>query len=243
MSWFIGQALNALRRGQVGASVQYLVFGSRERILERVYGIDTTGIIKAPALGLDSTSSNGYEATSYGTLRAIFRQIAPKSLSQSEVFLDIGSGKGRAVIVAAKHPYTEVLGIELSKDLVEAANRNIERVRHRLRCPKVSVVAADATRFRIPDNVTTLFMYNSLPRQPLQILLENVAESLRRRPRQMTLVFANPKGVTPPQLPWMEPTRTLWRFYPAPERASSDHLERIDFFSAHPDLVSHSATA
>ena len=42
------------------------------------------------------------------------------------VFVDIGAGKGFALLVAAEHPFKRVMGIEFSESLARIARENIQ---------------------------------------------------------------------------------------------------------------------
>lgn len=79
-----------------------------------------------------------------------------------DVFADLGSGKGRVVIQAARrYPFKRVIGVELSDELTRVARANRDRQR-RLRCPSVEFVTADLTRWEMASNLTLAYMYNPL---------------------------------------------------------------------------------
>ena len=42
-------------------------------------------------------------------------------------FLDIGSGKGRALLLAAEYPFRRIVGVELMPELNSMAEENIRR--------------------------------------------------------------------------------------------------------------------
>ena len=46
---------------------------------------------------------------------------------QEFTFIDIGSGKGRVLMMAADYPFRRILGIELLPDLHRAAQENLNR--------------------------------------------------------------------------------------------------------------------
>lgn len=74
-------------------------------------------------------------------------------------FVDFGSGKGRVLIAAAQRPFLKVVGVEYSKELHEAALRNIRSAK-RLRCRNITCLCMDAAEFSIPDAPCVLFFYN-----------------------------------------------------------------------------------
>jgi SAM-dependent methyltransferase len=111
-----------------------------------------------------------------------------------DVFLDYGCGKGRAVVLAATHPFRKVMGVELSADLCERARDNLKRAGKKLRCKDVEIVNADAAHYRIPAEVSVIFLWNSFFGQVLIQAIEQVRLSLAASPRRLRLINASPHG-------------------------------------------------
>jgi len=66
-------------------------------------------------------------------------------------FIDFGSGKGRVLLLAARYPFKEVVGIEFSKELNDIALLNSAGMPpHLNRAGKVSAICCDATEFEPP---------------------------------------------------------------------------------------------
>jgi tRNA1(Val) A37 N6-methylase TrmN6 len=93
----------------------------------------------------------------YGWLS--LRRILPCSeVSPHDVFVDVGSGMGRVVLLAAmSYPFQRVLGVEISGRLHEVALRNLDMSNARLQCP-VDLIQADALDAELPDDVTVVFL-------------------------------------------------------------------------------------
>jgi tRNA1(Val) A37 N6-methylase TrmN6 len=73
-------------------------------------------------------------------------------------FIDIGSGKGRAMLLSARRPFRRVLGIEYARELVDVANRNIAQYRDPAqRCRDLQCYCADATTFELPPEPLVLY--------------------------------------------------------------------------------------
>jgi SAM-dependent methyltransferase len=85
---------------------------------------------------------------------------SPRKYPPGDVFLDPGSGKGRAVLLAARYPFKRVIGVEFSESLTAIARRNMATFRARLRCHDVELVTADVVDYRIPDDVSVVYMFN-----------------------------------------------------------------------------------
>jgi SAM-dependent methyltransferase len=110
-----------------------------------------------------------------------------------DVFLDYGSGKGRVLFQAARdYPFQRIIGVELSPELNEIAQANIERNRFRLRCPDVQTVAGDAADHQVPDDVSVIYLYNPFRGTTFARVVDNIVASLDRRPRRLRVVYKSP---------------------------------------------------
>jgi len=122
------------------------------------------------------------------------RRILPaREVEPHDVFLDIGSGMGRAVYqAAAYYPFKRVIGVELSHELTQAARRNIERNRHRLRCMEVELMVDDVVDYTVPDDVTVIFCNNPVVGRLFAVVIEKILASVDRRPRRVRFIYGNP---------------------------------------------------
>jgi hypothetical protein len=131
-----------------------------------------------------------YVAMSWRQLR---RALPPSSVAEQDVFIDIGSGMGRAVLVAAAdYPFARVIGVELCRELHEVAQHNLATTTRRLRCTNVELVCADVRDYRIPDDVTVVFINNSVRGSIFDGVLKDLSASRKRNPRAIRLVYGNP---------------------------------------------------
>ena len=94
---------------------------------------------------------------------ALFREMM-ESMSSLEIefqdftFIDVGSGKGRVLLMAADYPFRRILGIELLADLHRVAQANIQAYKaESQRCFDVESAAADARGFAFPARADRFF--------------------------------------------------------------------------------------
>lgn len=115
-------------------------------------------------------------------------------VTSADAFVDYGSGKGRVLMQAARLPFARVTGLELSEadNALARANAEAAAAVGRVRCGEVEVVQADATAWQLPDDVTYIYMFNPFRGEVFRSVLQRVLESLDRRPRRLTLIYANP---------------------------------------------------
>lgn len=116
-----------------------------DKFYDRQYGIETCQQIEVEQLGIstqDAENARKYQATPYLQLLKIFKYISEKYPNWS--LMDVGCGKGRVLAVAANHGANEVIGIDLSKELISNAEQNIKQLK----------VENSVTKFKLlPENV------------------------------------------------------------------------------------------
>jgi len=110
-------------------------------------------------------------------------------------FLDLGSGKGRAMLLAAAQPFRRVVGVEFARELHAVATRNIEAYTGPRRCRDIVSVLADAADFEFPPDPTIVFLYNPFETNVIARVLDNLRLSLERRPRQVWVAYYVPLGM------------------------------------------------
>jgi SAM-dependent methyltransferase len=160
------------------------------QLIERVQRVDTAGIVEMDELGLDSKEREGYQGSGWIDLR---RMLRPGEVKPTDVFVDLGSGKGRVVMLAARYPFAKVIGVELSEQLTEIARSNLANARGRRRAKQVELVASDVLEYEIPADATVIYMYNPFRGAIFETVVQRLIDSVDRNPRQVRLIYLNPK--------------------------------------------------
>lgn len=154
-------------------------------------GITTGGFIRADAFGLSPSRFYAYQPTPWDVAREALKAIP---ISDDDVFIDYGCGKGRVLAAALALPFRRIVGIEVVPELVAIARRNVAR--WGTRC---EVIEADASTIALPDDATVLYMANPFAREVLPDVAARIRESLARRARRLTVVTfgADPQVLAP----------------------------------------------
>jgi SAM-dependent methyltransferase len=161
------------------------------------FGTDTTTGVTPSDAALPDARRNGatmYLPTMDVDLASMLEALAwPDDLITSATFVDIGSGKGRVVLLAAMRRFKEVVGVELSSVLHAIAARNLERVASAgaLVSP-VRLLLEDAASFPIPDGPLVLYLYHPFREDVAAPLFERVAASLVASPRPAAILYGHP---------------------------------------------------
>jgi len=153
---------------------------------------------------VDTTSANvGWRARLIGLLNSsyqpieaeIFREIINVlAIAFSQyTFIDIGSGKGRALLLASEFPFRRIVGIELLPELNQIAEENIRKFANAQgRALPLEAICGDATEFEFPDEPLVIYFFHPLTEAGFRKVLSNLQSSLRRHPRPVQIVYANP---------------------------------------------------
>lgn len=126
---------------------------------------------------------------------ALFREMMASLpiAFDSFTFVDLGSGKGRTLLMASEYPFRKIVGVELIAELHRAAEENI-RAYHSAteRCTQIEALLGDAREFEFPEEPLVLYLFNPLPERALSEVLQRLEKSLARVPRAAWVVYHNP---------------------------------------------------
>jgi SAM-dependent methyltransferase len=154
-----------------------------DRLFDLLHRVDTTGITRLQALDIAGDNVERgvfYEPTPE---RYFSHALAALRLDCTQFrFVDLGSGKGRVLLMAAKWPFAEVIGVEFSHELHEQAERKIEATRRRRHagCGPVRSVCADAVDYRPPASDLVVYMFNPFDAVVMAQVLPNLQQAGRR---------------------------------------------------------------
>jgi SAM-dependent methyltransferase len=153
---------------------------------------------------VDTTSATvGWRSRLVGLLHSPYQPIEPELFKEMMTelkidfsqftFIDIGSGKGRALLLAAEYPFRRIRGVELLPELNRIAQQNIEKFSSPIqRCRDIEAACMDAGEFRFPQEPLVIFLFNPLPVEGLRKLVQNLERSLWMNPREVRVVYGNP---------------------------------------------------
>lgn len=161
------------------------------KVVEPAAGVETSAKVALEDFGLSTRDRVDYAPSGWLDLRHGLRR---GGVSDDDVFLDLGSGKGRVVLLAARYPFKRVIGVELAPHLTAVARRNVDRFRPALRCREVELVTADIVRYRVPDDVSVVYMFNPFHGPVFDAAIGALIASVDRRPRAVRLIYRRPEN-------------------------------------------------
>ena len=145
------------------------------------FGVETSGLIyELPSGHQHDLYNNGYFAVAPSVFHAIMRAMLERLHLdfQRFSFVDLGSGKGRALLLASDYPFREIIGVELSPELDRIARANIARYARAkgrpLPQPPVISMQGDATEFSWPAGPLIVYMWNAFTRPVMERVFRNL---------------------------------------------------------------------
>jgi hypothetical protein len=173
----------------VGVLAGYLEH-AQMRLFDAVLGVSTEEKVSTrQSIFTAGSDYCPYQGCQWVPVRRALRSLAPKS---ADVFVDLGSGKGKALLIAGLLPFGRVVGVELDDELAASSQHNIRRARARLRAQEVSTVHANVLEWPVPDDASIVFLYNPFVGETFHAALTRVFESYDRRPRELHVVYSFP---------------------------------------------------
>ena len=158
------------------------------------HGTDTSDLIRGE--DIPTSHRNGLWSTAYYGISPALLVHLLNTLNidyQRFTFFDLGSGKGRALLLASRFPFRRIVGVELSPQLNAIAAANIARFRAPWQqCRNLEVHNGDATTIDYPAGPLVLYLYNPFLAPVLKRCLRNLMRSLTLEPREIHLIYINP---------------------------------------------------
>lgn len=189
-------------RGKIGdwRRLQFMAQVARDNAaFDRKYGVDTAEHVELENYDVNGSALRdavAYSGTHEGVLRSILDPLSEHVKGWD--FVDIGSGKGKALMIAATYPFRSVLGVEISPRLNEVAARNIAILRNagHLVCADVASLCADARVLPDFGPRTVLFVFNPFGEE----LMRGVAGEVERQAAggaSFLVIYLNPRAPRP----------------------------------------------
>jgi len=131
---------------------------------------------------------------------ALFHEILSELSEQTKLnfadftFLDLGSGKGRTILMASDYPFRRIIGVELLPALNRIAQENLSRYKaESQKCFELESVCSDGSTFPLPNGPLVIYLFNPFSESVLSRALENIAQNLRNNPRPAYVLYHNPQ--------------------------------------------------
>ncbi len=165
------------------SSLRVIISTIRDHYCDRRLGIKTSQVYRYQ----DNTSlykdAVACIATPYLKLEKMVDYLR---LSPTDIFIDIGCGKGRVLALMARQKAKKIIGIDLNLDVVGQAKENIHKLKSKN--TPIEIINIDAIAYEF-QNETVLFMYHPFGLKTFEKVIANIRNSLIANPRKLRLAY------------------------------------------------------
>lgn len=171
-----------------------------DRAYDRQLGVDTGGTQNLGGLTIQSPNA-ALGVAHIATVPAHFHRamslldIAPDGIT----FIDLGSGKGRALLMAADYSFAAISGVEFAEELHAICRANITRFGD----PRITCTLGDAEVYAYPSGDLVVYMNNPFDAALMKRIACRLSNLQQEAPRAIRVVYANPTAPQAfAQAPW-----------------------------------------
>ena len=188
-----GRTIRFVRAHGLSAATRKMRAHVDNALFDRRYGVQSDGW--AAVSDLDVVGDNKEHGQNCQPIKplAFSSAMATFDIPREGVFVDFGSGAGRALMMAVLSGFDRVVGVEFARDICPLAERNLDIFRERTgRQFGSRILNLDATTYDIEDDDQVFFFYNPFGRSVLESVLTNIRRSYESTPRPIHVVYGRP---------------------------------------------------
>ena len=173
---------------------------------QRVNTTSATVSWQARLLGIFHSPYQPTDPTLFREMMAELTRDSREFNFREFTFIDIGSGKGRTLLLASEYPFRKIVGVELIPELHRAAEENVAAYRSKSSpassdagverttpsdAPAITTLCLDARHFVFPDSPLLVYLFNPLPEARLREVIRNIETSWQSSPRDIWILYHN----------------------------------------------------
>ena len=137
---------------------------------------------------------NNYAAVEPERFRAVMAALAIDF--REFTFVDFGSGKGRALLLASEYPFQKIVGLEFSRELHDAAVLNLGRYRSDTqKCKAIESRVMDFVEFDFPVEPLVLYFFDPSDERVIRRVMEKIEHSVDKFPRDVYVAYVGPRAL------------------------------------------------
>lgn len=149
--------------------------------------LESNGVDFIEQLDSDIRGHSKYQMTRPNHIRLVKEFLARRDITSKDAILDIGCGKGGMIYVFHCVGFVKADGIDYSEELCLTACANMERLGI-----KSHVKCVNAAEYEAYDDYNYIYMYNPFGEDIMRKVVFNIGRSLKRKPRKIRIIYANP---------------------------------------------------
>ncbi|MFN0160566.1 MAG: class I SAM-dependent methyltransferase [Burkholderiales bacterium] len=164
---------------------------------DRRHGVDTTARVELARLAIDSENlefGRVYAATPIALVRGVLSRLGIRHGDFSLV--DLGSGKGRVLLLASEYGFRSIIGVEFSPELNAIALKNI-RLYPGCAGADVRSICMDAAVFEFPREPCVVFLCRPFDEPVVEKVVANLRAALAGGAAHIIVVYFWPQERAP----------------------------------------------
>ena len=157
------------------------------------YGTNTFSPVSLKKLTIkngDIQKASPYEAVSFYMLEKLLDAF--RKISSETSIIDLGSGKGRMMVVAAHFGFNHITGIDFAKELCSQAVINMKEKEKQFPGIQWQVLNQNVEDYSIASYDSVFFMFNPFTKEVLENFLKKLDASCELFPRTIYFLYASP---------------------------------------------------
>ncbi|RJQ56235.1 MAG: class I SAM-dependent methyltransferase [Nitrospiraceae bacterium] len=185
--------LDAYKSYGLKSTIQASLVAVLDYLFDFRYGTDTVSHVELK--NLDINSENYSRGHRYASTPAIaFKKLLDAiEFPDDSVFVDIGCGKGKMLLLAPHFGFKRVVGVDFSEKLCECARKNISIYQQKTgRNAHIDVIHSDVVHYEIKDDENVFYLFNPFDEVILKKVLDNICSSVEKNPRPVYLIYYIP---------------------------------------------------
>ena len=155
------------------------------KLIDDAQGIDTLKYVNVEDLGFSHAEGYRYEPTKKKYIREVLKKM---NVSQDDSIVDLGSGKGSALIEFARYPFKKIAGVEFSNILINICLNNFTV----LNIKNVELYCINAAEFKQFDKYNYIYMYNPFPETVVKKVLSNLKAVIEKSANPIYIIYKYP---------------------------------------------------
>ncbi len=147
-------------------------------------------LLQIETRGRDDTNSDAYRYPYEPTPYSVLERLGSSGLiSERDVVLDYGCGKGRVGFFLSDQIGANTIGIEYDDHIYQSAEANRTTAVSRA---KTDFVSGRAEEYEVPESVNRCYFFNPFSVEILRKVMVRIIESYYENPRELFLLFYYP---------------------------------------------------
>jgi hypothetical protein len=109
-------------------------------------------------------------------------------------FIDLGSGKGRVLFLAANYAFKKIIGVEFCQDLHNIALNNVDILvkQSNVKNGRFECSLMDATQYAYPSGNLFVYLFNPFDEKVFSIIMDNIKKASEDEKRKIIIASYHP---------------------------------------------------